>query len=309
MGRNNGQVAVLRLLFGQEGLQGVAKGRTTGQPQGQAGAYALGEGEQLHVLANLAVVPLFGLFQYLQILGEHAGLGEGDAVDTGELLAFFIAPPVSAGQREHLHGLDDLRVLQVRATAQVRELAVGIIGDGAVFQLRDEFLLVRVPFLGEVFEGVRLGHLYALEVLLLAGEFQHFVLDGLEVRVRQGAAVHVHIVIEAVFDGRADAELHAREQGLQGLCHQVRRAVPEYFLGFVVLPFEEPNGAVLRDGTGKVNGGSTGSFGLSGILHLNRQYLLCQTRADAHGNLITSYASLVLTNTSIRERNVNHNSF
>ena len=37
--------------------------------------------------------------------------------------------------------------------------------------------------------------------------------------------------------------------------------------------------------------------------------LLCQTLADEHVNVIFCYASFILTNTSIRERNVYHNLF
>ncbi len=169
VGRNNGQIAVFGLLLCEEGLKGVAKGCTAGKPQGKACSYPLGEGEELHFLADLPVIPLLGLFQDLQILCEHAGLGEGDAVDTGELLALFVASPVCTGEGEHLHGLDDLGILEVRAAAEVCEMTVGVIGYGTVFKFGDEFLLVLVAFFGEVFHGVGLGDLYALEIFLAAG--------------------------------------------------------------------------------------------------------------------------------------------
>ena len=254
-------------------------------------------------------IPLLGLFQHLQIFVQQALLREGDAVDTGELLAGFISPPVGSGQGQHLHGLDHFRVFQVRATAQVCELAVGIISNGTVFQLGDELLLVLVSLFGEILHSIGLGHLDAAEVLLLAGKLQHLVFDGLEVCVREGAAVHVHVVIEAVFDGRADTELHAREKGLQRLGHQVRGTVPEYFLGLVVFPLEEADGHILRDGTHHIYGGSLGSLGLIGRLDIHGQDLLSQAGADTHSHIITGYASFVLTNTSIGERNANHSFF
>ena len=191
----------------------------------------------------------------------------GDAVDAGELLAGLVTAPVGAGEGEHLDGLDDLGVAEVRAAAQVRELAVRVVCDGTVFQLGNELLLVLVALFGEVGHGVGLGDLDAAEVLLLAGEFQHLVLDGLEVRVREGAAVHVHVVVETVFDGGADAELDAREQGLEGFGHEVGGGVPEHFLGLVVFPFEQAELHVLVDGTEQVDGGSLGGLGLAGLLH------------------------------------------
>ncbi len=167
------------------------------------------------------MVALLGFFQDLEVFVQEALLGEGDAVDAGELLTLLIASPVGAGEGQDLHGLDHVRVLQVRSAAEVGELAVGIVGDGTVFQFGNQFLLVLVSFFGEIFEGIGLGDLDAAEVLLLTGEFQHLVLDGFEIRVRKGAAAHVHVIVEAVFNGRADTELHPREQGLKGLCHQV----------------------------------------------------------------------------------------
>ena len=261
------EIAVFGLLLPEEVLQGVAQGRALREPQGQARAHALGEGEEFHLLADLAVVALLGLFQHHQVLVQHGLLGEGDAVDAGELLAGFVAPPVGAGKGEDLHGLDDLGVTQMRAAAQVGELAVGIVSDGTVFQFGDEFLLVLVALLGEIGHGIGLGDLDAAEVLLLAGELQHLVLDGLEIGIREGTAVHVHVIVEAVLDGRSDTELHAGEKGFQGLGHQVGRGVPEHFLGFVILPFEQADFHVLRDGTHQVDGGSLGSLGLAGLFH------------------------------------------
>ena len=102
-------------------------------------------------------------------------------------------------------------------------MTVGVIGDGAVLKFGDEFLLVLVAFFGEVLHCIGLGNLNAAEVFLAACKFQHLVLNGLEVCIGEGAAVHIYIVVEAIFNCGADTELHAREQGLQGFCHKVGR--------------------------------------------------------------------------------------
>ncbi len=252
------------------------------------------------------MVALLGFLQHHQILVQHGLLREGDAVDTGQLLAGLVSSPVGTGEGEDLHGLDDLGVPQVRSAAQVRELAVGIIGDRAVFQFGDELLLVLVTLLGEVGHRIGLGDLDAAEILLLAGELQHLVLDGLEIGIRQGAAVHVHVIVETVLDGRADAELDTGEEGLEGLGHQVGRTVPEHFLGLVILPFEETDAHILRDGTEHVDGGSLGGFGFAGSLDGNGEDIGREARADGHRDVVAGHAGLVGPDTSVGEGDVDH---
>src|SRR5688572_31319524 len=51
---------------------------------------------------SLAVVALFGFLQHGQILGQVLLLGEGDSINTGELLVLFIAFPVRASNTHQL---------------------------------------------------------------------------------------------------------------------------------------------------------------------------------------------------------------
>ena len=76
VGAHNLLVAVAALYLLQEVLQAQAQGGTLGQPDGQTLAHEVGEHEQFHLLAYAAVVTLLGLFQQLQVLGEHLLLGE-----------------------------------------------------------------------------------------------------------------------------------------------------------------------------------------------------------------------------------------
>ena len=128
---HDGQIAQLGLLAAQEVLEGVAHDGAAGQPQRKAESYPAGEGEEFHLLAQLAVIPFLGLLEHLKILVEHALLGEGDAVDTGKLLTVLIPFPVGAGYGGKLYSLDVVNVLDVRATAQVGETAVFIEGNGS----------------------------------------------------------------------------------------------------------------------------------------------------------------------------------
>ena len=167
------------------------------------------------------MVTLLGLFEEDKIFVKHRFLREGDAVDSGELLALFVAAPVGAGDGGQLDGLDDLGVAKVRSAAEVGEMTVGVVGDGAVGKFADELALVFVTGFLEVLESVRLGHVLADEVLLLAGQLKHSLLDLGEISVCDLAAAQIHVIVESVLDGRSDAELDTWEYVLKGLRHQV----------------------------------------------------------------------------------------
>ena len=136
------EVTVFLLDFAEELLQAVAQGGSFRKPEGQAGADVGREREQLHLLAELAVVALLRFLEKLQVLVEHLLLGEGDAVDAHELVALFVAAPVGSGEAHHLAGLDDARRGDVRAAAEVCEVPLGVGGDMAVLKLRDKLALV-----------------------------------------------------------------------------------------------------------------------------------------------------------------------
>ena len=121
--------------------------------------------------------------------------------------------------------------------AQVGEAAVGVEGDGTVLETSDEVALVLVAFLSIGVHGLGLGYFLAYEMLFLAGQLYHLVLDLLEVRVGDGPVPQIHVIVESVLDRRTDTELDAGIEQLQGLGHQVGRRVPERGLGLLVLPF------------------------------------------------------------------------
>ena len=64
----------------------------------------------------------------------------------------------------------------------------------------------------------------------------------------------IDVVVEAVFDGRADTELDARIERLEGFGQQVGRGVPEGVLALFVLPFVEFDRGVLLDRAHHVHG-------------------------------------------------------
>ncbi len=167
------------------------------------------------------MVTLLGLFEEDKILIKHRFLREGDSVDSGELLALLVSAPVGSGDCGQLDGLDNLGVAQVRSAAKVREMTVGIVSDRSVGEFADEFALVLVTGPLKMLEGVGLGHVLTDEILLLAGQLKHPLLDLREIGVGDLAAAKVHVIVESVLDGRSDAELDAREYILECLRHQV----------------------------------------------------------------------------------------
>ena len=109
----------------------------------------------------------------------------------------------------------------MRATAEIREGSVCIVGDGAVGKFADEFALVLVALRLEMLHGVCLGDFDSLEILLAPGEFEHLLLHLGKVCVRDGAPAEVHVVVEPVFNCGADSELYARIDGFEGFRHKV----------------------------------------------------------------------------------------
>ena len=252
MGRDDLLVAVLLLHRAQELFQPVAQRGALGQPQRQARSHALREGEEFQLLAQLAVVALLGLFHQGEVLVEHRLLGERDAVDARQHLTFLVAAPIGAGNRQQLDGLDRTRVGDVRAAAEVGEIAVGIERNGAVFEGLDQFDLVGVALLGELFERFGLGNLAADERLFLTGQLHHLGFDSRKVGFgdRHG---RVDVVVETVLDGRTDAELDAGVERFERFGQQVRRGVPEGVLALFVLPLVELDGGIFVDGARQVD--------------------------------------------------------
>ena len=122
-------IALLAQFLRNEVLQLLADDRAGGRPEDQALADGVVDDEQLEVLAELAVVAQFRLFELVEIGGEFLLGREGGAVDALELLVVLIAAVIGPGDREQLEGLDLLRIADVRAGAKVGELAVLVEGD------------------------------------------------------------------------------------------------------------------------------------------------------------------------------------
>ena len=209
----------------------------------QAGAQFLGEAEQVELGAQLAVVAAGGLGEPVLVGGQVVPGRPGGAVEPLQLLVGLVAAPVrrrAAGQGE---GLEVAGVRHVRAAAQVLPGHAAVPADvvvdrqlpradldrralgGVVVALQpDQLQLVRL--VGEFGPGLLVGDRPPDEALALLDDPVHALGDRLEVLGGERGG-DVEVVVEAVGDRRADAELGVGEQQLDGLRGDVRAGVPD----------------------------------------------------------------------------------
>ena len=134
---------------------------------------------------------------------------------------------ISAG---NVHQLDAVTLyaaggVQMRACAQVGELALLVEGNGSVLrQIVNQLYLVRLLELFHELDGFRARQLEALKLLLLLADLTHLCLKSIEVLLREGER-RIKIVVEAVVDGRADGQLDLRIQAFYCLRENVRYRV------------------------------------------------------------------------------------
>ena len=112
-------VARLHVALPRVVLHEPADGPALGVEDGQARADLLGEGEEVELGAELAVVAPLGLLQPVQVLGQRLLGLPGRAVDALQLLALLVAAPVGAG---HPH---ELEVAEPAGRGHVRARGTG----------------------------------------------------------------------------------------------------------------------------------------------------------------------------------------
>src|SRR5262245_8067434 len=85
--------------------------------------------EEVELPAELPVISRARLLEPLEMRVEIRLRVEGGAVDPRQLRVLLVAAPVRACEARELHGLDRLGVLEVRPTAEVREVALRVERD------------------------------------------------------------------------------------------------------------------------------------------------------------------------------------
>src|SRR3954468_21288487 len=165
----------------------------------------LGEVVEVELRPQAAVIALLRLLDPLEVRVE-VGLGvERGAVDPGELRVLLVAAPVRACEAGQLQGLDRLRVLQVRAAAEIGEGALRVEADRA-FGRVDELDLVRLVLLPEELAGA-LGVDFLAVPRAALGELLANLLLDLRERFLADRLRELEVVVEAVLDRRTDRDL------------------------------------------------------------------------------------------------------
>lgn len=224
------------------GAEGLEEAGTGGE---------LMEEEELLLLTESAVVVLASLLLELLPLLQQLGVGEGDTVDTLKSIVVRRTEPVAGrvlGDGEALHAT---RVGQMGTHTEINEGATLVDGgEGAIGDLGADDGDLEGVVLKDV-EGVLLCADEALEGLLLADDLLGLLGDLGAFGITNSLGAHEGIVVEAVLEGRTNAELDT-VASLESLTENVGAGVPEHLLASEVLELEEGELAVTLELSGEI---------------------------------------------------------
>ena len=275
--------------------QRVLEHHALGQEEREAGAL-VHDREQAQLLAELAVVALLCLLQHGQVGVEVGLLFKRRAVNALEHLVLFTAAPVCARNAHELRVFELTGRGDVRAGAQVNELALPVeADDGVLREILNELNLVRLALLLHECDGLRAGQLKTLEREVFLRDLFHLLLDGGQI-VRRERLGRIEIVIEPVVDGRPDGELDLRMEALDRLRKHVRTGVAVGPAAVRVGKGVELDGVVALNGAERIAVYAVDGAGKRG---------LGEARADGGGDIQTGHAVLKLALPAVRERD-NH---
>ena len=169
------------------------------------------EVDEVELDAETPVISFLRLLEPLEV-GVEVGLRvERRPVDPRQLRVLLVAAPVGAGEPGQLDRLDRLRVLEVRAAAEIGEVALRVERDLALGGV-DELDLVVLALLGKEALGLVGGDLLPLPGPAFLQLAPDLLFDPLE-RVLADRLRKLEVVVEAVLDRRPDRDLRARDTG------------------------------------------------------------------------------------------------
>ena len=224
-------VAVVHEFGGDEFFQLCTDDRALGQEQGQAAADGGIDAEEFQLRTQLAMVAPRRFGEGSEMRFQLRRRGERRAVDALELALFLVATMVGAGEGEQFERADLARACDVRARAQVGEIAVGIERDCFAFWDVAEAAELK-GLTARRKQRLRLGarHLPAHESLILRDYPRHLRFNGRKVFHREpvGAA---EIVIKTGFGGRSDIKESLWIKARYGRAEHMRGGVTEFLDG------------------------------------------------------------------------------
>ncbi len=209
------------------------------------------------------MVALLGLFHQLHVALQVFFVEPGRPVDALQHRPRLVAAPVGGGRARQRESFDwdHPRVGHVRPLAQVFEAPLPIGADNQFLDgARFVFYVVAIfveftaqqavddlQFIGLILEqivGFGGRHDLVAQREFAGDDLAHALLDVRQIGRVEGlppallVLAQIEVVVEAVIDGRADAQLGSRKQFQHGLGHDVGRRVPqlEQLRLFVWLP-------------------------------------------------------------------------
>ena len=213
-------VASLFVLGSPEGFQLIADDHALRQEERETRTL-LGQHEQIHFLADLAVISLFCFLQFCNVVIQFLLAWERCRIDSLQHLSVRIPSPVSACHAHQLACLDLSGRFHVRTRAKIRKVTLRVHGDDRIFGqvLNQLHLVVLVSFLEE-FERFLSGNLASDQRQILLYDFLHFLLDLQEILLCE-FVLGFQVIVESVIDRRTDRKFRVRPQVLDRLRHDM----------------------------------------------------------------------------------------
>ena len=150
----------------------------------------------------------------------------------------------------------------------------------------------------EMLQRLFFAHVDTAIFLFLTCQFQHLLLYGLQILVRQHYAVTgFDVIIKTVFDSRTDTEFGVRIKLLQRFRHQMRGRVPKSVFPLLVIPCVQLDFRILYNRARQIPSLS---------IHGDCQHFLCQLRANRFRDVKAGNPCLELLYISIRKLNLDH---
>lgn len=191
------------------------------------------------------MVSLSGLLQPVEVALELLLVRPGRAIDALQHGPVLIPSPVGPGHRGQLERAQVAGGGDVRPSAQVCERALGVDRHPVVVHLVQELQLVGLVLQGKELAGLVLAHDLTFKGQIGLNRFLHGLFDGREV-FRGEAALKIEVVVKAVFNSRADGHLGCWEELLDGLGHEVSRAVAQDVQAFGAVGVHGVDGGAPR---------------------------------------------------------------
>ncbi len=233
--------------------------------------------EQAQLLGNFAMVALFGFLDAAQVGLQFLAVAPGGAIDALQHFVAGIAAPVGAGHLGQLEGLELAGAGHVGTAAQVHPGALAVDANLlALGQFLNDLDLVVLPHIAEFFHRVLTAHHQALYRQVVVDDLRHALFDFLEV-FRRKTMAGGEVVVEAVFDDRADGDLGAGVQFLHGHGQQVGGGMTNDLQAFLIAVGDDRQLGVIFNEVGGIH---------LAAVHFAGQGRLGEAGADIGGHVV-----------------------